>query len=295
MDLINENLIRNRIKAVINEELHIAAESKRIVNNIISELSPSLSSCPITTDDNGFRYKEGKVQVESGNTKINIFYRCYIFKNNDEYEDFISLYDIDRQYSVRINKRLSFINVTFYTINGNLSKNVKSELRDTLYHEVSHVYQQLMANKNYRFNNDYSTAFDYLNSNDAIKRYVALVIYLSNKSEQIAYANGLYGFLENEYKNNDMFDAKAYKRSAIYKLLKQCYEAKMLFKDNREEVCRELNMYSLSYNRLNALCDQTIKSLEQKIGRVLIKFFNDKQKNGEITVTDTNNFYDLML
>ena len=46
MDLINENLIRNRIKAVINEELHIAAESKRIVNNIISEIT--------VTDTNNF-------------------------------------------------------------------------------------------------------------------------------------------------------------------------------------------------------------------------------------------------
>ena len=290
--MVTEQQLKERLNTIITEELHIANEVISIVNKLIKELNSSLKETDVKIDENGYKFKQNRIQLKVLNTSLTLYYRCYYFKDAQQLIKYENNINQSCAYSARVNDRLSLINLTFYMVNGTLDKENKSELFDTMYHEVSHIYQQLKMNKHYGFNSDYNTAFNRIESSIPVEYYVALVIYMFNSDEQIAYINGLYGFLSNEFSKTDSdIDIKRYKQSTVYKLLRQCYEAKEFFANNREETDEELDNYTISYERLLRICDETINSLERKIGRVLIKFFTDLQKQGKLSVTDTNNFY----
>ena len=296
--MIIERKIRDDIRRIITEELHIANDVKHMSRDISAKIAASIRNAPSERITRGVTRKYGRVETKLGDGKIKVSYEAHQFGDKKTMDSFIKEGNISSQFSVMVNKKLSMVNVVLCGVGDRMSKKDTSELSDTIYHEASHLYQQGRMGNRYNFNNDYRTSLERLGSGTPVKHNVALVVYLSSKSEQVAFANGLYGFLERMFSgDNPDIEPKCYKQSTIYKMLRQCIEARQYILNNEELVCRELSAsgYGITYGRLLTICKDTIKELERKIGRVLVKFFSDKRENGEISVTDTNDFYDVFI
>ena len=296
--MIIERKIREDIRRIITEELHISDDVKYMSRDISAKIAASMRNTSPEQISRGVSRKYGRVETKLGKGKIKVSYEVYQFGDKETMDTFIIEKGGGNQFSVRVNNNLSLMNVFLCCTGGQMSKQDVSELSDTIYHETSHLYQQEKMGDRYKFNNDYRTALALIGSPNTVKHKVALVLYLSNKSEQVAFANGLYGFLKQMFfDENADIDPKCYKQSAMYKILKECMEVRQFLLGNKSIVCQELREsgYSISYQRLLKMCEETINELERKIGRILVKFFSDKHENGEISVTDTNDFYDVFI
>lgn len=163
-------------------------------------------------------------------------------------------------------------------------------LNDSLQHEVEHVYQR-MKRKEYgakigkdldnNFNLKAKKLYDaarelMIDSNRKSFKYnLGRAVYLTFKSEQDAYVNGLYGKLKNNQSNISLekllYDTDAYKQ---LRFMRSFY--KKVFVDHlvkQEEFDELLNFLGVKEKWLERTLGEAINRFSEKIGKVFSKFF----------------------
>jgi hypothetical protein len=164
---------------------------------------------------------------------------------------------------------------------------------DSAQHEISHLYEQDRAGCNYPEQSLYLNFIPYLDDNTYSKKAVAWIIYLSNPTEQKAYANGMYGTIMQRVRDGIL----PIERGEIeaYKMLGLLYEYTDYINNekNREEVIvvlSEYKQYGWTLRKLRNRAKESIKTFERELARTLYKCQNDLIEEGEISVRDGNNW-----
>lgn len=163
-------------------------------------------------------------------------------------------------------------------------KPAKNGVFDTIGHELQHLFQNIMMNK--EFNNQiiYNIAIRNLECKDDYLRYLSWIVYASTKSEQEAMINGCYS----EYFNNNRFvigndiDNFIKNESECGLWLQNLYKAYNFFKDhNDEQMQKTIEHYfkkfdkKFTYKYFMFIANNGIKNFERRIARLTLKMKNN--------------------
>ena len=195
------------LNRVIAEELGISRIVWTVSNKIYSLIEKSFrENYPTQKEEksdgvwmirNDFEYYFPNVEKE-----ITIRYEIVNFKNAQHMDLYAASCDIRNdgysmaQFFKNIDKRkkgvLDFGTIAVYgvAISGTIQKNA---LMDTIQHEVEHLYQQIMMGKEFG-DEGIGVITNSLSSKNKFVKTVALFLYMSLKSEQEGFANGLYAY-----------------------------------------------------------------------------------------------------
>lgn len=273
--------ISTDINKAINEELGIADEVKNasdfIKNEIISKLNQENKN--IIAD--GVSSKKINFSEKVFNKTIHFQIGYYNFKDKIYYQKYINKYGDFEGSSVSNDGKFNYIQINFYSISGYIDN---KNLSDTIQHELEHIFQQVKAKKSFGGQQLYNYSFQFLNTNNLNDRALAIIVYMSRQSEIDAFINGLYGFLKNGHKL--LGSREDIKESPIYQQLVNLKWAKKYIIDNinnielQQAIAVYQNNYDINYNKFLKLADYAIDNVNQKIGRVIIKYKNDCLKEG---------------
>lgn len=264
-----ERKIRHSINECINEELSISNEVRDASNRIIYEIKlfvKKLKTEP--TEIQGVSKKEGQfsIKVLNKDIKINLYY--YNFFNRESYN---KNYDKIR----KINN--STINITILAISGTIDPRF---VNDTVYHEMEHIFQKSIIQKDFGGKDLYNHAINDKKSSNPYSKALGEIIYLTRKFEQDAYINGLYGLLMGD--DNDITYIVTH--SDVYKKLldlQRSYD--FLLNADKENINFQIaisgyQQFNYGYNRFIREAAKAIKYINNRIGKIIIKSKNDKDK-----------------
>lgn len=182
-----------------------------------------------------------------------------------------------------------YLHLKFYQ-NGQVDWN---NFIDSAQHEISHLYEQDRAGVNYPEQSLYLSFIPYIDDTDYTNKAVAWIIYLSNPTEQKAYANGMYGTIMKRVRDGDI----PIERGEIeaYKMLGLLYEYTDYINEdkNKEKVIDAMSAYKKygwTVRKLKYRAKEAIKTFERELARTLYKCQNDLIEEGSISVRDGNNW-----
>ena len=268
-------MFENTIKQYINEELGIADSVKEISDDIIYKIKQEIKNLKTEKDEknNGVYTTTFQVNSNINDKKISVSVTYYNFINNEVLKNVGKQYDIDYATSICDGKGINFIFIGCYAISGTLQT---KQLYGQIYHEVNHIYQgnngATVVTNNIE---EYSTASNYIYSNNPIDAALANVIYLNYKFEQDGYINELYGYLKNF---GPMPQWENIYKSPTYKAINDFTEYIKYIENNinNEELIHKCNEnYKLTPQRLIKLGYKSLDRIKRKIAKVLIKYKND--------------------
>lgn len=264
---LNETL-RMRLNKIITEELGINDaldnEATRAAKSIIKNLSGKpFREC---RRDNGetVYMKSHTETAEIYNKKVKIYVTNYLFKTEEEKNDFLNNHIIPQGYVYETN----MLCIPIYTVED---KGVETgEFIDTIYHELEHFMQTNLMGHNFGSEELYTMAKTNLYSANETERALAQIIYASSPSEQDAFINGMYGSL----KNSSFLDIDdEIKKSEAYAWYKNLCKSYLLIKnsDIKENVFKKNQAWFI------AIAKKGIKRYEKKLARAIYKLKKDMQ------------------
>lgn len=280
-----ERKIRHEINECINEELSISDDVKNASNRIIYEIELFIKKLKTeSTDIQGVSQKKGQfsIKVFNKDLKINIFY--YNFFDRDSYNR-------NYNYIKKINNSaIDTINITILAISGTIDPRT---LNDTIYHEMEHIFQKSIIQKYFGGKDLYNHAINDKKSSNPYSRALGEIVYLTRKFEQDAYINGLYGLLMGD--DNDITYIVTH--SDVYKKLLDLQRSYyFILNANKEDINFKIaisgyQQFNYSYNRFIKEATKAIKYINNKIGKIIIKSKNDKNKQMTEIVSYHKPFY----
>ena len=285
-----DGCIEHNINKVIKEELSISmavdSEASALMNQIIDKINQtkSVKSEKLPPD---VSVKNCDMSYDFKNKKLLLSIICYNFKDNETYQKYQNY--IDTTSKVNCNKeRFVFGFIKCVSVCGTV---IKTDLQNTLIHELNHIYQTCMGstkiiNKNYH----YLSIFQNLNNKDEMIRKLAQSLYYSYDFEQDGFVNELYTTLMNHHQ---IVDWNVIKNTEIYNILHKMREMLKYVENNiNDKKLNEIlfNNFKLNTNRYIHRLTKGIKRLENKIGKVLIKHRKDKITNESIIKSIHENF-----
>lgn len=269
-DLLEKEII-NEIDNSINEELSISNQLKNEANRIIDEVKFSIKNTPtLPFNIKNVSYKTNKITTNFNGDDINIIYYYYNFFYEDDYNK-------NKRHIDNITKNVykdKTIYVTILAISGGLLLNT---FQDSIYHELEHMYQQKMMNKDFGFNKIYKIGLLLKKSNIYEDYVIGNSIYLSRDFEQDAYVNGLYALLINAC-DSQLKIMNILKKSDAYNALYSLKKNLNYIINNEKKIKAQIKMYNgfgLTYNNIIVIIKKAIKRFENKIGKVVIKVRNE--------------------
>lgn len=260
MELI---ITESQFKNLLSEELGISEFVYGESCKLFSILEKSIADNTKNSIKNEF-YGEikGDVVFPFMNANIKLSYTCYNFFSKDYYE----YSKIESSgWSVLMSKNSILAGLVIPCISGTI---LKSEIMDTIQHELEHCYQQLLMGKRFSGEMEYARMRTNMECNDEFKRDIANMFYACIKSEQDGFINGLYSYLMLQpwyYDEGHLHNSEAWKlySKSVETYLK--YNNMPAFKD-------ELKQYKLTQNKVCKM----LNSFVRKIGKVVIKVKHDK-------------------
>ena len=131
------------------------------------------------------------------------------------------------------------ITIKGYTIRRKI---LKDKLVETLQHEIHHIFELVMAEKDGFFNNQadariYAIAAYEARSKEIpdIRRYIGYAVYMWNKFEARAFENGTYAFIMSQDLAFPGDEISVAKKSAYYKRIIWIKKARTFLENNKEE------------------------------------------------------------
>lgn len=267
----------NRINKYISEELGISDCVQRVSSEIFYYIIDNIPKVQSIAIDNGIKEKKFSIKKEINQSKIEISVQYFNFSNKDIYKQYIQKHNIDNK-SVSLDGRINFVWIKLIAISGYFDR---KELNDSIYHEIEHIYQQILSRKTFNNQEIYSIAFKNIHNQDLFFHAPAHILYMATKSEQDAYANGLYGYFASEY--NYFPDIKDISKTDIYKELQRLRKNIIFLKkniNNKELEKSVQELYNLSIQKIIFIGQKAEKEILRKIGRVIIKIKDDFLKRG---------------
>lgn len=274
----------------LNEERGIASEIQNVLMTIrlkTDEEVKNTQSLPYNKDF--ITYKKGKYELKVFNKNITFEWEYYSFVN-ETLKNSIHVADTTG-YLKKITNNDYVLHYIVKAVQGKIDY---SRTLEVIQHELEHLWETLNFGKSYSDENVYAFAQKLMN--DTVNPYnnaIGLILYLSRKWEQRAYANGVYSYLMNHQVRN--LTRVNLKDTQLYRGLIQLKEAVNLIKSiasnwqQHSYVKTTLmllnNQYKISYNKLIQIGEQSIEHITKILGRTLSKVEDDiKKETNESTM-----------
>lgn len=257
-------ITENQFKQLLNEELGVSEMVADLSMSVYKKIEEEVKiKTDVETSDFYSKWNNSLTfDLFGGNVSCSI--TCYNFFTKEYYE-----YSgvVSTGWSVYVSDKLFFMGLTIPMISGQI---VKSNVIDTIQHELSHLFEQKMMGKKYSDSNIYSFIKTNMESRNVIVSKTAQLMYGCIKSEQDSYVNGLYAYL---MAKPEMPSMEIIKKSECWILYEKMCSIYNEFCDEQDFI-KELKKYKMTPEKVMKLCDNFIK----KIGKVLVKVKQDKYK-----------------
>lgn len=193
----HDELVENtlcEIINVLNEERGISDIvsnlSFKIKDNIINAIENTKSQ-PINYNE--VTFKKGSLEEFNFNNKnITINWSYYSFASNDILNKFP--YRIPSSNCNKASNNSYILNIIIVAING---KFVLTTTMETIQHELEHIWETSNIQNSYKNMSLYEYGNQLLKEQNEYKKSIGIILYLSQKWDQRAYANGVYQYLIN--------------------------------------------------------------------------------------------------
>ena len=283
MGFLNEkNGINNEITILMEEVTHLISESQSVNNDIFK-----CEKLLIKHIDDEFKkiVKTDDYQKYGVNNYMLTFYEN-IFGDNVKIICAISqgktiecLNNFLKQSKNRVENSFNIDKKTFeckiilhvyYVVDKMINMNNK----DSIFHELEHLYQYIMKKRNIKNYNplltdktNYNSAIELMNLGDVLEKNIGFVYYFSDYNEQDAMVQGLVGELK-ALKSFEIYSK--YQDSNTRKYLK-LYEKSISFikretDENIDAICSRLG---INKTKLLKIGEDGLNRFKKKIGKVL--------------------------
>lgn len=280
------------INNMINEELSINKQVHEISLDIFQQI---LSN---KTNKTNFETILGKIKTINFSFNINgIKVTCYEyhFNNRKDYEEIEVPNNIVSDGKSIIFHGNKWITLNLIYISGTL---VKTELLDTIMHEVNHIFQQERSELNFqdRKDNDfYRFVLTNLTNEDFKIRQLSLIEYFTFDYEIDGFINGMFGQLDMEQPKTFELINKTVKESKLYEYLNEIIKVSEELNNNRHYLDSAIEYYR--NNGFNTTTGRILKNIEYvinritaKLGKIIIKYKQDYLKEARFTNPFNINF-----
>ena len=265
-ELVLNEQIRTEINNFITEDYGVNNAFDEELTNAINIVTKQLNGNKFIKGEDGINRKvvRGNLTLNSKTVKYEI--TNYWFNNEKEYEVFIKHHITPQGYISTLNT----VFVPLFSIGKDFSF---EDFYDTFYHEAEHAFQDIMGGVVTFPTKKYSIAISNIKSTDNVERAIAEIFYLSDRKEQDAFVNGLWGYVsksKNFFSMNDKI-----KDSEAFIWVKKLREDKKML-----EKCENIDDYLKKYGKkregfLN-FTEKVIRSFERKIARVVFRLKKNK-------------------
>ena len=260
MNKITNTIVEN-INKIVNEELSINTGVEISAENIVKKIQDSIKVLGV---------KEGSFKENIEGFPFNVYWKTILCNTEDDA-------DKENYANASFMERLSFLNVIVgITENGKVHTDT---LSDSIFHELSHIFQQNMAGKIYPGQELYMYSLQNRNKN-LFYFNIWKALYASNTMEQDSMVNGMYGYVMNRIEQdieNDTFKGtidQYIMDSEAIQWLKNLYEAEEFLKENSESADFSIAFsdynknFGITAKKLFDLIKYGKKRFEEKIARV---------------------------
>lgn len=246
-------------REILNEEMGVAAEVVETSNRVYRLICKSIQNKEFSEDN------VGTVKANFRDCTLSISYEYLNFASTEEYK-YASAGNLGYGWSAFIDRALSFIRVQICAISGTIQKDLAL---DTIQHEIEHVYQQSLMQKEFGGSSIYASIKTDMQSKDSNIAKAGRLMYGCVKSEQEGYANGLYSFLMAQHTPRAEDSLKNSPAWVLYE------EMKSILSDVKKD--QELETYlKTKYNITTKEIEYKINKFLRRIARVVIKANYDK-------------------
>lgn len=276
LNIINE--AHSEISRLITEEYgvnRLVSEGQKTISDIVRK---QLEKEPLKQNKDGIHYKEYNfpTNVFFG-VKLNMFFTIYYFENREDYYNNSDKYTYNGKTNYNSIDNTYNIVVQSISINGHLKK---VSFEDTIQHELEHVFQMYMSNKNVLFKNKdlYEKIVFYINKDESIDEFskkVAYALYMCFKPEQDAIINGLDASLEHgwiETVKHDLYNSYAY--DMLLNLKETIKELEELDNEFDRKSMNIKVYFNMEKDKVLHLLKQAESAFVRKIGRIVYKHIN---------------------
>lgn len=283
------------INRILNEELGIADDVKKATNEIYERIVMEYKNKKYQEDkliDDGVGQKYGYFQMEDIfgyklfveyyiiNFKDNFYRNKYIKKNGNNYLDSFSNIKFIKN---RKKPLITQIIVVLESLSGKITNTETA--KDSIQHELEHIYQQTKMGKEFGGQNLYNLASADLNGKDEYRHSIGIIVYMSFKNEIEGFANGLYSFVTEKMKSYPINLNKIFQESPAYEKLQQVYKAIDFINTHMNDAEMEIafsdyKQYKVNKNNINKIADYTVKKMLSRFGKALIKARQDAMNYG---------------
>ena len=179
-----------------------------------------------------------------------------------------------------------------YTIRGKI---LKDKLAEVLQHEIHHIFELVMSEKDGFFNNQADTRIYTIAADEArnkeipdFRRHIGYAVYMWNNFESRAFENGTYAFIMSQDLAFPGDEISAAKKSAYYKRIMWIKKARTFLENNKEESGHITeDVYGKTYDWLYKTVTYAEKECTRQYCRAIAKAGEDYDwlKGGKKTIT----------
>lgn len=281
---IEEN-IKKKLNNAINEELSVSNDVYNTSLNILLKINEYIKKTEYKQIKKGIKTQEFSFHETILNKKILIEVIHYNFGNNEYFEQYETEITYSDGSSISDGNRLNNIKISCYSISN---KFYSDNAMDVIQHEVEHVFQGIKgSNIITNFNKLYDTAANALQSNNLKLKILSNIVYLSYKFEIDAYINGLYGYLMQKEGIPTYEDIK---KTPLYINLKVFRRQLNIISKDKEYENISSTFFGIPLKKIIKNSLNAENYLINKLGKILIKVQQDKEKQGlgHLTTTKGN-------
>lgn len=259
--LITEEQLKRLIKEELGVSEKVASAANELFETLMTKISESFANSQkestMTQFSNSFTFLWD-------DAKINVCFDVFNYINNEFYE--YSKVEANAS-SAWVSKKSFFMWLTVPMVSGNV---VRQDVKDSIQHELEHIFQQKMFGKPFSDAKRYARMRMSLESGDENERKAARLVYACLKSEQEGFCNGMYSYLMSLPEPLSMH---AVKKTPAWKTYEEAYRIFEETTDN-EGLKNEVEKYGLKVKAVRRLLDNFVK----RMGRVVVKVKEDKYK-----------------
>lgn len=296
--MIDENYnweLINEINESITEELGINDKVIDLSENIYIEIEKAFQSEKSTIIENGVGRKYGWLTYPlDNNILLNISYDIINFADKRYMEEYAKKKGLNTDarsfisYEKKLSGKYKYVTNAIYFYGIAISGHIdKSSLKDSIQHEIEHIFQQYKMGKRFEDENITSIINTSFSKGNEYAKSVANIVYMSLKNEQEGFANGLYAYC----KDDPVHYRERFLSSPAYEKLDQLKKDKEFIEKNltNTHLINEINKFSfigLTKENIIKFADEVISQCIKRFGRVfckVIKDINIQMKDGKIT------------
>ena len=284
--VINETV--GQVINYLNEDRGISS----IVLNCVMEANTALLEDISKTDSiplsqyKGVTFKKGGFNITFDGDDIKINWQWYNFKSKEFIEN-----GIVPPNKGRIVKSINGYKITLI-VEAVSGKTETARAMETLQHELEHFWERKNYGKTYDNMGLYKFSETLMNDTvNEYNRYIGIILYLSKKWEQRAFANGVYGYLLNH--QNDLLPRENIKETQLFNALIKLKDALKKIKEigNKWEqfpLTRKTALilkanYNFDYDKIVRVGYEAIENITRILGRTLSKAEQDIEKKHNLT------------